>query len=1453
MTGGDNSGSNMGMSSVYEKAVGECPVTTVRLGGVDVPCLLDSGSEVSTITEEFFNEHFRPKGKTLLPTVDWLRLTAANGLEIPYVGYLELDVEALGVMIPQRGILVVKSPASQEARQRKKITPGLIGMNIIAQLHETCKNGKTEITPEWSEVLKIASCTKPISVRGFAKVAGKSQVRVPAGSVSVIRINGWQGPQTSNTAALVEPLSGQTPGNLIVINTVTLVVNGQLYVRVANIADEDVWLQPHTRIGVLHEINDVMDTKNTVDFKRVSVNEEMVFVGESTTEQDQGQPSMCPIDLSNVECTPEQRKKLETLFRKHASVFTKDENDLGYTETVKHKIPTTDQVPVAQPYRRIPPNQFQEAKDHIRKLLDNDIIQESHSPYAAPIVLVRKKDGSLRLCVDYRRLNSKTVRDQFPLPRIEESIDAIGGAKWFSTMDLASGFNQVAMDDEDRHKTAFTTPFGIFEYNRMPMGLTNSPATFQRLMQTCLNDYIFQILLVYLDDIIVYSNTFDEHIERLDRVFTRLREHGLKLKPEKCHFLQRKVTYVGHQISCDGITTDPEKTRAVSEWKPPTTVKELRSFLGFCSYYRRFVKDFAKTAGPLHQLVNNCLHELKVEKKLKVPFVKRWNSECQMAFDALKTKLTHAPVLGFADYSKPFIVETDASHVGLGAVLSQDQDGQHKVIAYASRRLRPGEKNPRNYSSMKLELLALKWAVTEKFRTYLLGSKFEVYTDNNPLKYLQTTAKLGALEQRWAAQLALFDFSISYRSGRSNANADALSRQPHGPVPEETEDSKEDKLLHIESIVTMATSVPLDLSHAIVTTPIPIEVRRMAAHEPDHDLSATDQLPDDADKKLPVNDPVIATTSFPTHTKEELITMQKADPTIKEFLKFWERDKKPSFQERKQLSHQCVTLLRQWDRITREQGLMYRIVQDPKLGELKQLLLPATLKDKVITSLHDDMGHQGSERSLQLIRERCYWPRMYSDVESWIKNCERCTLAKVPNPRIRPPMGNLMATKPLEILAVDFTVLEPATDGRENVLVMTDVFTKFTYAIPTRDQRATTTAKVLVKEWFFRYGIPLRIHSDQGRNFESEVIAELCRLYGIKKSRTTPFHPQGNAQCERFNRTMHDLLRTLPPPKKRKWPEHLPELLYVYNATPHSSTMYSPHYLMFGREARLPIDLLLGQDEDIDDSPSDWLAAHQTRLRDAYQRAGEYLHLQAKKRQEHHSETEYDIPIQEGQLVYLRNHVRGRNKIQDAWNSTPYKVVAVPTDDLGSVYTVEPVDNPGQTKKIHRTNLRKRIANPNKEQKDPESKPVCEPKPLDPSSATNDRDDLDEELVMILPQRCRVSAPVYPVDPEPITSAEPVCPEEREPTVQSDPDPVPSTEPGNSVQGDVEPVPTAEDPVPDTPPIPPRRTKRKTAGKHRNKFKQPKTAVTSSITITVNELSVYLVISTLLILYGLYI
>ncbi len=296
----------------------------------------------------------------------------------------------------------------------------------------------------------------------------------------------------------------------------------------------------------------------------------------------------------------------------------------------------------------------------------------------------------------------------------------------------------------------------------------------------------------------------------------RLREAGLKVKVEKCHFLQSKVKFLGHVVSAYGVSTDPDKVSAVKQWPIPNTLKELRSFLGFCSYYRRFIEGFSKVAGPLHDVVNTCVHQGSVTQANKL-FKDSWTTECQQAFEHLKEKLTCAPTLGYADFTLPFVLETDASNLGLGAVLYQQQGGSKTVIAYASRRLRGPERYYRNYSSMKLELLALKWATVEKFSSYLLGSKFTVLTDNNPLCHLNM-AKLGTIEQRWAAQLAIFDFEVQYHPGRCNTTADALSRRP-GPEGMEvvTEDSEYDGCVAICSGLRTVTAVGADLAGLVAT------------------------------------------------------------------------------------------------------------------------------------------------------------------------------------------------------------------------------------------------------------------------------------------------------------------------------------------------------------------------------------------------------------------------------------------------------------------------------------------------------------------------------------------------------------------------------------------------------------------------------------------------------------
>lgn len=562
----------------------------------------------------------------------------------------------------------------------------------------------------------------------FARTAGREAIYIPPRSLASVRVTGGGLQRTGqDVEILVEPLADGGPAGLLVASTLNVAQGNSLYVQVLNVTEEAIVIRPGTRIGKVQTVD--RKVANTVDVE-VRCNNIVI----SCDMQDRTEPAKCPVDLSEACASKEEKARLEELILKNKDMFFQDDDDLGHTTREQHRIRLKDDEPVTAAFRRIPPSQFQEVKEHIQGLLDKNIIHRSNSPYASPVVIVWKKDGSIRLCVDYRKLNAKTKMDAWPLPRIDDSLDALGGSSWFSTLDLASGYHQVPMHPDDREKTAFVTPFGLFEYLRMPMGLSTAPATFQRLMQTTMNDLAFQILLIYLNDLLIYSKTFEDHLERLNIVFDRLTEIGLKLNPTKCKVARKSVEYLGYTISGEGIATSRDKIRAVADWPTPQTLRELRGALGFFSYYRRFVAGFAKLAQPMNQLVSQILQRDKAKRaKSRNQYLGNlWTADCQRAFEALKTALTTAPVLGYADYTRPFILETDGSFQGLGAVLSQDQEGGHRVIAYASRGLRPSERNMQNYSSMKLELLALKWAMCEKFRGYLLGAQTHVFTDNSP-------------------------------------------------------------------------------------------------------------------------------------------------------------------------------------------------------------------------------------------------------------------------------------------------------------------------------------------------------------------------------------------------------------------------------------------------------------------------------------------------------------------------------------------------------------------------------------------------------------------------------------------------------------------------------------------------------------------------------------------------
>ena len=1378
-----NAEPELSVETFLEKTVGGKPKVEAKFGNTMVDCLLDTGSQVTTLSETFYRTKIEPAGTKISVGNDFINLTAANSLEIPYIGVVVIDITIRGITVAGRGVLIAKDTPGMPRKYH-----GILGMNVIKHV------------PEFQELLQnqIEVTTKP----GIVKLAGGSPVIIPQASVcDILATSTCRGPHP----VLVEGLA-QPPHGLHVAPALVDLSRGTTYLRVMNSSNSDILLKPKTRIGLVRQIESVNSGVKTIQMS-VSCNEirvdsiKEVTLSEQHVEPNQLEQLVLPegIDLSSFPETEEELTQLKRLIVKYSSVFFKPGDKLGFTKTVQHKIRMEDDSPIKQPYRRVPPHQWAELKEHLQELLQRGVIKESNSEFASPIVLVRKSSGALRMCVDYRRVNARVKQDAYPLPRIEETLEALSGATCFSALDLASAYNQVQVSPENQHKTAFVTPMGLYEFTRMPFGLSTAPATFQRLMGIVFRDEILEILLVYLDDIIVYSRSIQEHLQRLEIVFCKLQQHGLKLEASKCAFFKKEVKFLGHVVSSKGVQTDPAKVESVKQWPKPQTLSQLRQFLGLASYFRRFMEGFAQEAGPLHQLVGDLSKQNKhLDKRRSRPVSigVLWDERHDKAFESLKDKLVTAPLLGYADFGLPFILEVDASNTGLGAILSQEQEGKTRVIAFASRSLRRGERNMENYSSKKLELLALKWAVTEKFRDYLLPSKFVVITDNNPLTYLMTKTKLPALEQRWANALACFNFVFKYRPGKQNGGADALSRIDR---PDEEQHSDSDQQCNE---LTKSWGLPLQLQNEI--------------WQELHEANSPKTVVQDPSEKL--------ATSLPTLDVSEMKELQKIDKVIGQFLTLFESKEKPSLRSRKRQNKLVQLLIKQWDRMVIIEGVLYRKLREPEMGYIQQLVLPEKLKERVLRGLHDELGHQGVERTSALIRQRCYWPRMDRDIRDWIEKCERCLKAKPV--KTKTPIGSIIATRPLEVLAIDFTVLEPASDGRENVLVLTDVFTKYTVAVATRDQKAKTVVRVLVHSWFTRFGAPLRIHSDQGRDFEAAIVKELCSYYGVLKSHSTPYHPKGNGQVERYNRTLHDLLRTLPPEMKKRWPEQLDYVTFAYNTTPHSSTGHSPFYLMYGRDPRLPPDTLIKPTEDHSfTSTDDWIQNHQRRLQLAYSQVKSRLIQAAALRKKYADKGAKELPLLIGQRVLLKRHdFKKRHKIQDLYHPDIYKVIQQRGDQ--DVYLIENSQGFGPTKWVNRQDLKPCEGMRMKESPvNPTPQISCyTSRHRAPVRSQEELDESEEDVVVIMPQENIQNREKFP-----------------EPLIED----IGSDSEADIPDGDVEPIinedlgvhqPDGQNAIvamPELVPVAPRRTNREGAGRHSNKYHEPRSAVKFSCNLMI--------------------
>ena len=876
------------------------------------------------------------------------------------------------------------------------------------------------------------------------------------------------------------------------------------------------------------------------------------------------------LDLSGLEAWPqEQAEQAHSLLKEYHDIFSLEKCDMGHTNATKHKIvlKDPDTPPFKEHFCRIPPPQLDEVREHLKLMLDAGVIWPSNSPWCNAVVLVRKKDGSLHFCIDFRKLNSLTVKDSHPLPCICETLESLAGAAHFLTFDMNSGFWQVPMNEESKQYTAFTLgSMGLYECKSMPFGLCNTPPTFQRLMQNCLGELNLTYCLIYLDDVIVFSDMPEEHLWRMLVVFDCLREHGLKLKPSKCEVFKSEINYLAHHVSQKGVLPSKKNLESIAQCPPPVMYTKVKSFVGLVGHYRCFIKGFAKIAAPLYDLTSG-------DNKDKKPEHVNLSPEAREAFDRLKAACLQAPILSFPDFNKPFLLETDASGRGLGAVLSQKQaDGRYHPIAYASHVMNETEQR---YHSNKQKFLALKWAVMQQFHEYLSPyrknrNEFIVRTDNNPLTYIFSSANLDAAGQRWVACLTSYNFSLEYQKGKDNTVTDSLSRM--------------NECLPEEEVQEYLNQIPYPGVKAVLDNAI-IPIEECA----EQGVRLTPDCQGDSHEVMVEARPARLATTNVTDWKQE----QKEDPVLYQVAKHL-RAPRETFKAalHKVLDKKATaTYIKVKEQLLIKNGLLYQKTQQGQADEIMfQFVVPQRHRGAALDGCHQEAAHQGQHHSAALMQECFWWPGMTRDLRNCIKKCSCCRKYKAAPPVA--PMKPLACSGPGELLHVDFTSIEETVPLKEdpiirNVLVLQDHFSKYIVAYVVNDQTARTAAETLRNGYFGLFGAPAYLVSDQGKAFTGHVITHLCELYGVQKLRTSPYHAQTNGQVECMNQMIIPMIGKLEEDRKACWSKHLPELLLAYNATRSTVTGYSPYYLLFSRRPRIPVDYLF---PTLHDSP------HQTKM-----------------------------------------------------------------------------------------------------------------------------------------------------------------------------------------------------------------------------------------------------------------
>ena len=1102
---------------------------------------IDTAADVPCISASFIQSHPSLRKLPLKPVPPGaIQLNSADGSALEILGYIRFNLTLGDITLPVEALVLPNLGPDKMLLDNSIMNAfGAIldwGGEQLSFKKSTTKIPATHRRREEADTAEDAAAQISVvtldSSVGAVPVYLPTRCRIPPQSEMTAHVVTTHAPEAT-TPALVEPrivtthdlqTSDNVPDafrHILVARTVCnwSAEDKSAAVQIANPSKRHIYIERDTILGYISPVKSVAaETVSAVN------SDQSTF----RIKRDELKGAMEKA-FANTTFTSQQCSQILDLCAKYRHVFSLSPQELGKCKIAKADFPLE---PGTKPVDRAPYRTNPRAQEVIDKCVDqmerDGIIEQRPSPWGSAVTIVAKADGTPRFCVDYRStINKNLIRKSWPMPDIESHIDTVGGAKFITVADVQSAYHQMEVSPEEQDKTAFVTHKGKWVFKRLPFGIANAPFLFARMMSLAFAHFGPRSgLLVYMDDIICCSSTWESHLTLLESTLKALQAAGLTLKPSKVQFGPREVKYLGHILSAKGIRIGEDRIKAIIDLPTPTTIKELRSVLGMINFVRKFVPDLSTVIAPLVELT---------QKEHIKSIAKRWSQEHDKAFTEVKRLLSEAPVLCFPDFTKEFVVHVDASEVGAGAFLAQKNGTDLNIIAYFSQRF---TKAQRHYSATMKECYGVVLAL-QHWRPYLWGKHFEVVTDHAALRYLYTMQDTSNMLTRWAIALQSFDFTVLHKPGRLHVVPDTLSRLFA---------FSHQQALETPQLAPICRNVPEDPTLRANVPPRPYQVS----------ADRLDNLqPVQSDRELFAEKSVYISATNVFETIDRDILREKQALEYGTYIDYIQNKDAPLPDNETSTSMSYYFM---------RDGLLFRSYLPGYLRKRStfsdQLVLPQALTGLVLHAYHDHVlsgGHLASRPTYEKIRQKYWWPTMNRDVRTWCDECQACQRRKTAHNRNQLPTGHVPVQRPFERISVDlveYKVESVSTAGIrcKYVLSMMDHLTRFAVLTPIPNKSAVTVAQAIIDRIISIFGSPEILHSDQGPEFENSLVHQLQKILNYKKTRTTPYRPQGNSVSERVHATMHAMLAMHSSMNRDNWASLLPFIQLAYN-TSFSSTM----------------------------------------------------------------------------------------------------------------------------------------------------------------------------------------------------------------------------------------------------------------------------------------------------------